>query len=650
MYILSLIPRMSLIVSLMMVCPVFGIQVEPPAAKDKTGPTTKADLREADNIIKLKDSLKSDWKKLKTLQEKLQSPSKDFLEAEKAYTKLNQQRTEKTEQLEKLKSDGKATESAILEKELQELEKDWQAAKNRFGLLILERKTVQDEINALQEHIASTEKALNVLQGKDTPENKSEPDGKATTGNKDDTTTTPTEADSKTGTPTSSELLKAQETLKSKQEEVKEAEKKLSGLVERVRILQKNIDAAEQALNVATLKAQESRQSLANLKKELEEKRQANAPPAEVRRIEEEIRKEESRVREAEKQTREAQNEIAKLQASSAALQAEQSLALQEADKKRKQAEEAQRAVSWKSSPLHPQNIWRWFVERGPKMIVIILGVFGMYVLVSFTCARLFDMISRRVSKRKRMENDTRVQTMQNILRQSLRTLFLIILILMILDEMGFSIQTLLGGAAVAGLAVSFAAQNMIKDYFAGFMILSEDQYAVGDIIKIADITGTVEKITTRITVVRDLEAVVHFIPNGSINAVSNMTHTWSRALFELGVAYREDTDRVIEVIKELSAELRSDSHFHPMILKDVQILGVDAFADSAVIIKFFINTKPSRQWEVKRELLRRIKRRFDELGIEIPFPQRTLHFPSENGNKENGRQSHSKDTIGHQG
>ena len=127
-------------------------------------------------------------------------------------------------------------------------------------------------------------------------------------------------------------------------------------------------------------------------------------------------------------------------------------------------------------------------------------------------------------------------------------------------------------------------------------------------------------------TVLRDLEGCVHFVPNGEITSVTNMTHGWSRALFDIGVAYKENVDQVMEVILEVGKELRKDPQFRTLILEDPTMLGVDSFGDSAVVIKFFIKTRPLQQWTVKRELLRRLKNRFDELGIEIPFPHRTVY------------------------
>jgi len=197
---------------------------------------------------------------------------------------------------------------------------------------------------------------------------------------------------------------------------------------------------------------------------------------------------------------------------------------------------------------------------------------------------------------------------------------------LMLLTEVGISIVPLMGGVAVVGLAVAFGAQNLIRDYFYGFMILLENQYTIGDVIRIGEHAGLVERVTLRVTMLRDLEGIAHFIPNGQIAAVQNLTHGWSRAVLDVAVAYREDVDRVMRVLAETARELRFDANFRHLILEEPEILGIDALAESAVVIKLIIKTRPLQQWTVKRAMLYRIKKKFDLLGIEIPFPHRTVY------------------------
>jgi small conductance mechanosensitive channel len=195
------------------------------------------------------------------------------------------------------------------------------------------------------------------------------------------------------------------------------------------------------------------------------------------------------------------------------------------------------------------------------------------------------------------------------------------------LNEIGVPVGPVMGGAAVLGLAVAFGAQSLIKDYFTGFMLLLEQQYFINDVVKIGDVSGQVEQISLRMTVLRDQEGQAHFIPHGTIGAVTNMTYNWSRAVFDVWVSYRENVDRVIDELERIARELRMHPEFGRLILEDPTMLGVDALGESGVNVKFLIKTRPLQQWAIKREMLRRIKNRFDELGIEIPYPQSTVHL-----------------------
>ncbi len=186
-------------------------------------------------------------------------------------------------------------------------------------------------------------------------------------------------------------------------------------------------------------------------------------------------------------------------------------------------------------------------------------------------------------------------------------------------------IAPLLAGVGVAGLAISFGAQSLVKDVIAGFFLLMEDQFHVGDIIEVDGVGGVVERLTLRVVTLRDVRGVVHIIPNGSITRVSNKTRGWSRAVLDISVAYREDVDRVIAVMREVAGELWRDEEWKARLVEEPGIWGVEALGDSSVDIRLVATTQPGKQWEVAREVRRRIKNRFDREHIVIPFPQRTL-------------------------
>ncbi len=225
------------------------------------------------------------------------------------------------------------------------------------------------------------------------------------------------------------------------------------------------------------------------------------------------------------------------------------------------------------------------------------------------------------------LEIEKRVSTLGNIFRKIATVSFIIIAVIMVLDEMGFDVKAMVAGLGIAGVAIGFGAQNLVRDIISGLFVIFENRIRVGDVAVINGTGGFVENVNLRTTILRSLDGTVHVFSNGSINTLSNMTHQFSYYVFDIGVAYKEDVDRVMQVLKDLGEEMRTDPEFKDSILEPIEILGVDAFTDSAVLIKARIKTLPIKQWLVGREMNRRIKKRFDEMGIEIPFPHRKIYF-----------------------
>jgi len=197
---------------------------------------------------------------------------------------------------------------------------------------------------------------------------------------------------------------------------------------------------------------------------------------------------------------------------------------------------------------------------------------------------------------------------------------------LMILD-LFIPIGPLLAGVGVVGLAVSFGAQSLVKDVISGFFVLLENQFAVGDVVTIDGTSGKVERMTLRVVMLRDLSGVLHIIPNGGITKVSNMTRGFARTVVDVGVAYEENLDRALDVLRDVSAAFAADPAWRSAFSEPPQVLGVEALADSSVNIRVVLPTAAGRQWDVGREFRRRVKNRFDAEGISIPFPQRTVHM-----------------------
>jgi moderate conductance mechanosensitive channel len=264
-----------------------------------------------------------------------------------------------------------------------------------------------------------------------------------------------------------------------------------------------------------------------------------------------------------------------------------------------------------------------WVVSSGLRILVVaILALVGLKASKAVS-DRLFNFLRKPDDD----ELQKRAETLRVVTHIALTVTILAVAGAVVLGEVGVKIGPILAAAGVIGLAVGFGAQNLVQDVISGFFILVEDQIRVGDVIQTAGKGGLVEKVNLRMVVLRDLHGNVHYIRNGKIDIVTNMTREFSRYVFDIGVAYREDVDEVIQVIKSVDEQMRSDPVFGPSILEPIEVLGLERFADSAVIVRARTKTKPIKQWEVGREFNRRLKKRFDELGIEIPFPHQTVYF-----------------------
>ncbi len=218
-----------------------------------------------------------------------------------------------------------------------------------------------------------------------------------------------------------------------------------------------------------------------------------------------------------------------------------------------------------------------------------------------------------------------RAKTLRGVSETALKVLVVTVGGLFFLSNLGLNISALLAGAGVAGLALSLAAQNLIRDLISGFFILLEDQYGVGDVVKIGQLGGVVERFNLRVTVLRDLEGRVHFIPNSQAQPVTVLTQEWARAVVDVSVAYKEDLDRALGLLREEAERLYQD--WKDRFTEPPEVLGVEALGESGVVLRVVLPTKAKEHWGVAREFRRRIKNRFDLEGIEIPFPHRVVHF-----------------------
>ena len=277
-------------------------------------------------------------------------------------------------------------------------------------------------------------------------------------------------------------------------------------------------------------------------------------------------------------------------------------------------------------------DIFTWLAsETGRAVIATLASIAAIVVIAVILLEVASTLVHRYLSATdaggKPVERSQRAHTLLPLAHNALRAVVCVIAALMILSEIGIDIAPVLAGVGVAGLAVGFGAQTLVKDVITGLFILLEDSVAVGDIVSAGGHTGKVEAFTIRTIRLRDLEGHVHTVPFSAVGSVSNMTKEFSYYLIDMGVAYREDYDEVAAVMRAVGEELQQDPAFGPNMLEPLEIMGLDSFGDSAVVIRARLKTKPLKQWATGREYNRRLKVAFDARGIEIPFPHTTLFF-----------------------
>ena len=280
-------------------------------------------------------------------------------------------------------------------------------------------------------------------------------------------------------------------------------------------------------------------------------------------------------------------------------------------------------ALSW------TETVTRWLVTSGAAIVaLLVLAALGARFFRSGIAA-LREKLEQNANRAAGAESPEsirkRIATLTGLLSSVGTVVIWAVVLITILMELGIEVGPILASAGIAGLAVGFGAQNLVRDVISGFFLLLEDQVHVGDVAVINGTGGLVENIGLRTIVLRDQAGTVHVFPNGTVTTLANLTKGWSAAVYEIGVAYREDTDRVAGIMERTAEELRSDPEYADRIIEPLEILGVDAFEDSAVIIKARQKTKPIEQWSVGREYRRRLKKAFEREGVEIPFPQRTI-------------------------
>jgi len=276
----------------------------------------------------------------------------------------------------------------------------------------------------------------------------------------------------------------------------------------------------------------------------------------------------------------------------------------------------------------------QWAVSHGIKIVGILLVAQLLLLLLKVVISRFEKHFVADAAS----EKGKRAKTLSSIINKTIMITVYTTALIMIVAECGVAIGPLLAGAGIAGLAIGFGAQSLVKDIISGFFIILENQIRVGDVVTIAGVSGIVEAISLRTIRLRDVEGRVHIVPNGLIEVATNFTCEWSRALVEICVAYKEDVDRVTAVLQAVGEDLRSDPDFRNVILEPMTMQGIDSLGESSVNLRMFFKTLPIRQWDVAREFRKRVKKAFDAQGISIPFPHRTVYMePSATGTPKTG-------------
>ena len=275
---------------------------------------------------------------------------------------------------------------------------------------------------------------------------------------------------------------------------------------------------------------------------------------------------------------------------------------------------------------LRPRDLGRWAAETGVRIVAILLLAFAVVRMLTTIIVRTERDLAVGTGL-DALERRKRAQTVASVVSRALSVLVWATAGLIVLRELDVDITPVLTGAGIVGLAIGFGAQTLVRDVISGFFLIVEDQVRVGDVAMVNGTGGLVEQINLRTIVLRDHEGVVHVFPNGEVKTLANRTKDFSYYVIDLGIEYDEDTDRVMGLVREAADSMMQDAAYAPSILAPVEVLGVDDFKDSAVTLRFRIKTVPLKQWEVGRELRRRVKKVLDREGVRIPSPRMDVTF-----------------------
>lgn len=644
-----------------------------PEASEETQTETQSDddkeragLSDAERIGEIQESLEHDQNQLLALEQEMDNPNSEYAIAEKEFRSAKEEMESISEKLEAARQSNAPSAIESLEKEEASLQRLRKLAEDRFDLAIEDRKTLREQRTTLRRKIENDKAALAAITGENEEQNaektegttddstsnrttdresnnvsehrnssdndssghsdESDSDKRSHSDNSDRSDETKGESDSDEQNP---ELAKALEEADEKDKEADEAQEETRSIAVRLADIQKLVVQEQKELTLARKKVDLASATQLTLSQELTRRTAEEAEAAELSELRASIASASSRLIQARSEVAEISERLNDHRAEQSSLQSEHIVALHETEKKRQEANDAESRIAAIRNPFTLQNISHWLLLHGPPILAIVAGMFIFNWLASFFASRSVLLVTSSSGRGSKTERENRAKTLVGVFQNASTVGIFIAGAMMVLDEAGANITVLMGGVAVIGLAVAFGAQNLIKDYFYGFVMLLENQYMLNDFVRVGGVSGQVERITLRMTVLRDSNGVVHFIPNGTINSVSNETHGWSRAVCEIAIGYQESLDRISDVLNAVSKELHQDATFGGLLLELPSAPAIENLGESAILLKMSVKTLPNKHGAVKQEWLKRIKNRFSDLGIQHPFPQRSIHVQS---------------------
>ncbi len=607
-------------------------------AQDAQAPGEAVEVKtEAERVIQIQKIIESDQARLEELKKDLKEREDDFERTGNDLAK----REVKLEAMEaQLEETADSAEKATLQTETDAYREKYEIVKSQTDLNFQTEKTVRDQVQTLEKKIGIDQQALDELLGTAEAPQVAEPPVGAPVpippaaqpapapgvvpGLMPGFPAAPATPGATPGVvpetlPETTEQIEARKEAEKTGLEAEQAEQALLTFLERKAALQEQIDFEKTLLDTVEM-------SKANVDQAVQIRRQeladaiAGGDKAELERAQKNLVSINEALRSVTDEIDERENTLEGFHERMQALQEEQLAVTQEAVRAREEAEDSREESVWLNSPFNPKNILRWALDRGPDMLAVILIALVLLVLIR----RFVQNIARVMvgkGRRSRRDATTRADTLALSFGSAATMVIAMIAILLVFEAAGVNVATILGGAAILGVAIAFGAQNLMRDYFNGFIILIEDQYELNDLVTINNITGRVERVSLRTTALRDLQGKLHFIPNGEIKSVANRSYEWAQIVLHIRVSYKENVDRVMDEILKVVRGLCAEPEFRDSIIDEPKMLGVDEFAEFGVIIKCILRTEPNDLFRIKRETLRRIKNRFDELGIEIPVP-----------------------------